>query len=279
MEKFTLELLFQIIGIGSASGLIYKSPSLYVVGDNSGYLYEYNMEAKDLQQHAIIENASANIAKKDKPDFEAITSFDDKLYVFGSGSTPKRNKMVEINTTEKEIKTNDLTDLYGVMQSFGQIKADDFNLEGAIYTGKEWMLFNRGNGKKSKNVIFTIYGKNLINEFNMISNEYKLPKINGVRSSFTDAVLVDTKIYFLATAEDTQSTYNDGEVKGSLIGVIDVATMKLEFTQKISDTHKFEGLTLYQNSDKTLEFLLCEDKDSEVLETNIYKLVLDKSTL
>ena len=83
----------------------------------------------------------------------------------------------------------------------------------------------------------------------------------------------------MATAEDTQSTYNDGEVKGSLIGVIDVATMKLEFTQKISDTHKFEGLTLYQNSDKTLEFLLCEDKDSEVLETNIYKLVLDKSTL
>ncbi|TAF60913.1 MAG: hypothetical protein EAZ58_13045, partial [Flavobacterium sp.] len=158
MEKFTLELLFQIIGIGSASGLIYKSPSLYVIGDNSGYLYEYNMEAKDLQQHAIIENASTNIAKKDKPDFEAITSFEDKLYVFGSGSTPKRNKMVEINTTEKEIKTNDLTDLYGVMQSFGQIKADDFNLEGAIYTGKEWLLFNRGNGKKSKNVIFTIYG-------------------------------------------------------------------------------------------------------------------------
>ncbi len=104
MEKFTLELLFQIIGIGSASGLIYKSPSLYVIGDNSGYLYEYNMEAKDLQQHAIIENASANIAKKDKPDFEAITSFDDKLYVFGSGSTPKRNKMVEINTTEKRLK-------------------------------------------------------------------------------------------------------------------------------------------------------------------------------
>jgi hypothetical protein len=234
------------------------------------------MEGKDLQQHAIIENASVNIAKKDKPDFEAITSFEDKLYVFGSGSTAKRNKMVEIDTFEKEIKTNDLTDLYSVMQSFGQIKADDFNLEGAIYNGKEWQLFNRGNGKKGKNMIFTIYGKNLINEFNMISNDYKLPKINGVRSSFTDAVLVDTKIYFLATAEDTQSTYHDGEVKGSLIGIIDPETMKIEFTQKISDAHKFEGLTLYQNLDKTVEFLLCEDKDSEVLETNIYKLILKK---
>jgi hypothetical protein len=28
--------------------------------------------------------------------------------------------------------------------------------------------------------------------------------------------------------------------------------------------------------DKTVEFLLCEDKDSEVLETNIYKLILKK---
>lgn len=276
MEKFTLELLFQIIGIGSASGLIYKSPSLYVIGDNSGYLYEYNMETKNLHQHAIIENASENITKKDKPDFEAITSFDDKLYVFGSGSTPKRNKMIEINTTEKEIKTDDLTDLYSVMQSFGQIKPADFNLEGAIYTGKEWLLFNRGNGKLSKNVIFTVYGKNLINEFNMISNDYKLPKINGIRSSFTDAVLVDNTIYFLASAEDTESTYNDGEVKGSLIGTIDLETMKIALTQKISDTHKFEGLTLYQNLDNTVEFLLCEDKDSEVLETNIYKLTLRK---
>lgn len=276
MEKFTLELLFQIIGIGSASGLIYKAPSLYIIGDNSGFLYEYNIEAKDLQQHSIIENAAANIPKKVKPDFEAITVFEDKLYVFGSGSTEKRNKMVEINTTEKEIKTNDLTDLYGVMQSFGQIKAADFNLEGAIYTGKEWLLFNRGNGKSSKNVIFTIYGKNLINEFNLISNNYKLPKINGIRSSFTDAVLLDNTIYFLATAEDTQSTYHDGEVMGSLIGAINMETMKLIFTQKISDTHKFEGLTLYQNSEKTVEFLLCEDKDTEVLETAIYKLTVRK---
>ncbi|MGL5112441.1 MAG: DUF6929 family protein [Flavobacterium sp.] len=276
MEKFTLELLFQIIGIGAASGLLYKEPLLYVIGDNSGYLYEYNMDSKELQHHPIIEKAAANIAKKEKPDFEAITSYGDNLYVFGSGSTPNRNKMVEINTIEKEIRTNDLTDLYNVMQSFGQIKAEDFNLEGAIYNGKEWMLCNRGNGKSNKNVIFTIYGKNLLNEFNMISNAYKLPKINNVRSSFTDAIMVDKTIYFLATAEDTQSTYHDGAVMGSLIGAINSETMKLDFTQKISDTHKFEGLTLYQNLDKSVEFLLCEDKDTDVLETAIYKLTLRK---
>lgn len=276
MEKFTLELLFHIIGIGSASGLIYKDNSLFIIGDNSGLLYEFNVESQNLQRHQIVENAGENIPKSEKPDFEAITHFGDTLYVFGSGSTQKRNSMVEINTVAKEIRTNDLTDLYGVMQSFGEIKPEDFNIEGAIYTGQEWYLFNRGNGKSAKNVLFTIQGKNLVNEFNIISNTYKLPKIKGVRSSFTDAVAIDDKIYFLATAENTESTYDDGEILGSFIGSIDSKTMKIDFTQKISGTHKFEGLTLYKNSADSIEFLLCEDNDTELLEANIYKLILNK---
>ena len=276
MQKFTLEILYHIIGIGSASGLIYKDNSLFVIGDNSGFLYEYAILSKTLQQHQIIENGTENIAKSDKPDFEAITHFGDTLYVFGSGSTEKRNKMVEINTVEKEIRTNDLTDLYAVMQSFSEIKPEDFNIEGAVYTGQEWYLFNRGNGASAKNVVFTIQGKNLTNEFNIVSNNYKLPKIKGVRSSFTDAVLLDTKLYFLATAEDTKSTYDDGEILGSFIGCIDTKTMKIDFTEKISDTHKFEGLTVYQDTNDKIEFLLCEDKDTAVLETTIYKLAIAK---
>lgn len=277
MEKFTLELLFQIIGIGSASGLIYKDNSLLIIGDNSGFLYEYQMDSKDLKRHPLLENPTENTLKKDKADFEAITHFGDSLYVFGSGSTEKRNKMIQVNSTDKKIiATNDLSDLYAVMQNFGAIKPEDFNLEGAIYNGESWFLLNRGNGSSNKNVLFTIEGKNLTNDFAILSNEYKLPKIKGLRSSFTDVILVGDSIYFLATAEDTKSTYDDGEVLGSLIGSINLKTMKIDFTQKISSTHKFEGLTLYANSKEKIEFLLCEDKDTEVLETDIYKLTLDK---
>ena len=277
MEKFTLELLFQIIGIGSASGLICKDNSLLIIGDNSGFLYEYQMDSKNLKRHPLLENPIENTLKKDKADFEAITQFGDSIYIFGSGSTEKRNKMIQVNATDKKIiATNDLTDLYAVMQNFGEIKPEDFNLEGAIYNGESWFLLNRGNGSSNKNVLFTIEGKNLTNDFAILSNDYKLPKIKGVRSSFTDAILVDNSIYFLATVEDTESTYDDGEVLGSLIGSINLKTMKIDFTQKISSTHKFEGLTLYANSKEKIEFLLCEDKDTEVLETDIYKLTLDK---
>ena len=70
MEKITLELLFHIIGIGSASGLFYKDNSLFVVGDNSGFLYEYHVDSQDLKRHPLIENPSENILKKDKPDLK-----------------------------------------------------------------------------------------------------------------------------------------------------------------------------------------------------------------
>ena len=276
MDQLKLELLFQIIGIGSASGLVYKENVLWIIGDNSGFLYEYNIDSKDVNRHPLIDNPSENILKKDKPDFEAITHFGEDLYIFGSGSTEKRNKMVQMNVADKKIiATNDLADLYAVMQSFGKIKPEDFNLEGAIYDGKSWYLLNRGNGSATKNVLFTIEGENLTDQFSVLSNNYKLPKIKGVRTSFTDAVLVDNTIYFLATAEDTVSTYEDGEVLGSIIGSIDLKTMKIKFTKKISDSHKFEGLTLYSQTSKRIEFLLCEDKDTEVLETDIYKLSID----
>ena len=277
MEKFQLSLLFKIIGLGSASGLLFQNNIILAIGDNSSYLYEYQTETSKLQRHPLAENAQENTPKAFKPDFEAITQYADSIYIFGSGSTENRNFMVQVDSKTKEvIKTQELTDLYLTMQSFAKIAPEDFNIEGVIYNGETWFFFNRGNGKTGKNVVFTVEGKNLVNEFQIISNEYKLPKIKGVRTSFTDAILVDNKIYFLASAENSNSTYDDGEVLGSIIGRIDVKKMKIDFTQKISDTHKFEGLTLYKKSSNEIEFLLCEDNDTEVLEADIYKVVLSK---
>ncbi|MBA9072473.1 hypothetical protein GGR22_000599 [Flavobacterium gossypii] len=281
MQKFQLELLFQIIGIGSASGLVYKDNSLFIISDNSSVLYEYNIESKNLESHTILETTSGapteNIPKAKKPDFEAIANFGEDCYIFGSGSTENRNKMVHFDTNQKQkIKETDVTDLYLVMQNFGNTKPEDFNIEGAVYNGENWFLFNRGNGKSGKNGIFTIGGNNLIDDFSVLYNSYKLPKIKGIQSSFTDAVRVDGKIYFLATVEDTKSTYDDGAVLGTFIGRLDIEKMKIDFTEKITTTHKFEGLTVYKENDKTIEFLLCEDKDNDDLKSDIYKLTLDK---
>lgn len=277
MGNFTLELLFHIIGIGSASGLLYKDNNLLIIGDNSSFLYEYHLESKTLNQYPLLANSAVNIPKSEKPDFESLTQFQDTVYVFGSGSTPKRNAMIEFDTIQKKkIATNNLADLYAVMQSFASIKPEDFNLEGAVYDGENWYLFNRGNGASNQNTVFTIHAKKLSEEFSLVSNDYKLPKIKGIRSSFTDAVLVNNNLYFLSTVEDTPSTYADGAILGSFIGCINLETMKVDFTKKISSTQKFEGITVYKNTTDSIEFLLCEDKDTEELKTAIYKLTLTK---
>lgn len=276
MEKFTLEILFHIMGIGAASGLIYKDNSLYIISDNSNFLYEYQMDSHDLKRHALSSNPAENILKKDKPDFEAITLFQDTLYIFGSGSTANRNKMIEFDLAQKKkIATNDLVNLYEVMQNFASIKPEDFNIEGIMHDGENWYFLNRGNGIANKNTLLSVHAKKLDQEFSLLANDYKLPKIKGVRTSFTDAVLLDNAIYFLATAENSQSTYEDGEVLGSILGRINLETMKIDFTKKISPTNKFEGLTVYAKTKHQIQFLLCEDKDSDVLESAIYKLTVD----
>lgn len=275
MNRFTLELLFQIIGVGSASGLIFDPSVLNIISDNSSYLYEYETKSAQLKRHPLLENPAENIAKKIKPDFEAITSYADTLYLFGSGSTANRNKMVKVKT-KKVVSVVDISDLYAAMQTFSGLSSENFNIEGVAYNGKSWYFFNRGNGTTGKNIVFTIEGKNLVDDFNIIFSELKLPKIKGVRTGFTDATLVQDKLYFLAAAEDTNSTYNDGAVLGSVIGRIDIEKMKIDFTRTITNTHKFEGLTLYSDSEAEISFLLCEDNDTEKLQADIYRLRLKK---
>jgi hypothetical protein len=279
MKKFQLDLFLKIIGISSASGLIYKNDSLYIISDNSNVLYEYSMATADLQKHFLIENEAVNenVPKNLKSDFEAITKYEDDVFVVGSGSTSVRNKMIQLSETRKTVLQNhDLTDLYLSMYYFAGISAEDFNIEGVIFTGEKWYFFQRGNGKNAKNGIFTIESPYFTQGYSLFYNSFNLPKINGIPTSFTDAILVDDTFYFLAAAEDSQSTYLDGEVAGSCVGQIDLKTMKLKKIKKISNEHKFEGITLFKKSEDVLEFLLCEDKDNEILESTIYKLTLNR---
>lgn len=281
MQKFQLELLFHIIGIGSASGLIFNGTSLYLVSDNAHMLYHYSMTEKKLEKINIEPQGYTGplerIPKDEKPDFEAITAMGDEIYLFGSGSTSKRNSIVHIDALSKKVSPPiDATDLYLSMQEFGAITPENFNIEAAVNDGNTWYLFNRGNGPQGKNSIFTLDGDINETSFQFVYNEVDLPRINGAPASFTDATLVDGKLYFLAAAEKTTSTYKDGEVAGTLIGRLDTESMEVEFTQIISAKNKFEGITLYKKDAKSLVFLLCEDTDSDAKASDVYKLTLDK---
>ena len=175
------------------------------------------------------------------------------------------------NNTEYE-----LTSLYENLRENTSIDIDNFNIEGAVFTGKEWLLFNRGNGRFAKNGIFRIASSQLDSSAAITFIPVELPNIKHVTSSFTDAVQVGSSIFFLAAAEDTLSTYDDGEVLGSIIGCLDLESFELQFTEQISTTHKFEGLALFNEDAESISFLLCEDKDTEEMRSSIYKLTLTR---
>jgi len=278
MHSTTLEVFAEIDGIGSASGLFLHEDLLYIIGDNSGHLNEYNIKTKKLRKIQVLFDKTLdrleNIPKSLKPDFEILCQHGDKLYILGSGSTPKRNLMIEFDLNTQKVVQKDLIETYSLIKSISKINDQNFNLEGAIFTGNEWLLFNRGNGIDAKNGIFSIQGADLAKTKQAKFNPFKLPNIEHVESSFTDAAWVKNEIFFIATAEDTKSTYADGEILGSFIGSINLQTLKLTFSNKISGKHKFEGITLLSQNEHNTTFLLCEDRDSEELKSVIYKLVL-----
>lgn len=273
MENFELSPLFNIEGISAASGLVYKDNKLYIISDSSSYLYEYDIAVEKLNKIALVKNAQENIIKKDKPDFESITLKDEKLLILGSGSTATRNTMIAFDLKSKEATIQSLDEVYSLIKSEHSITDSELNIEGYIVTDETVYYFQRGNGTQGKNGIF--FSKGDTEKPKFIFVPFDLPPINSVATTFTDAILVQDTIYFLATAEDTNSTYGDGEILGSSIGTIDLKTMALQYYFQISQKHKFEGLTLYKKTATHIELLLCEDNDTDELVSTIYKLTIE----
>ncbi len=269
MIPYTLDFQFQIAGIGATSGLVLKGDVLYLVSDNSSFLYQYKLQEKTLHKIKLLEDSEENSSKKDKMDFEVLAKKGEKLYLFGSGSTSKREKRISYHLGNKNVKAKDLTSLYKKMKVVSNISDSDFNIEGAMYHNEKWILFQRGNGESGQSGLFEINKKKEI-KFTTIA----LPSIQNTKATFTDALLVDDKIYFLAAAEASDSTYADGAILGSLIGCLSLPDFRLVFTQIITSAQKFEGLTFYKKTENQMEFLLCEDNDSEELLSNIYKLAI-----
>lgn len=283
MRKIVVDIFLKIMGISAVSGITFSDSAIHLISDLDSALYTYEQTNSKLEQTDLIpetdsvyyKNGVVNLPKKIKPDFEALYENDSLVYVFGSGSKPNRNFGYKINKSTMEYEFLDLSWLYDSMRDFAGMDEKDFNIEGVTFARGEWYFFNRGNGPESKNMIFTVQGENLVDDFNVFHQEYELPEINGHISGFSDATAVNGVLYFIATAEGTKSTYNDGEILGTMLGAIPLKDMEITFTQKISDTHKFEGITVYQKSPRKIEFLLSEDNDTDNQEATIYKMSMD----
>jgi hypothetical protein len=79
----------------------------------------------------------------------------------------------------------------------------------------------------------------------------------------------------LATAENTKKVYDDGIILGSIIGRIDIETMKIDFTKKISPTNKFKANPLYSQTKDQVQFLPVRITTLIFFKRTIFKLSLN----
>lgn len=263
---YSLLLLFNLTGINAASGLQHDQDQLYIVSDNSPYLYHYNVLEEQTDKVLLDSTQQGElIAKKDKKDFEALCDVGDALVIVGSGSKPQRQDAFIYDKRNRNVRHVSLESIYQQMQEIGEVDQDNFNIEGLTYANGVWYFLNRGNGERNQNVIFTVGGDLdfVLRPETLRAHHVQLPRIQNYITGFSDGVIVDDRLFFIATAEDSASTYHDGECKGSYLSYIRLSDWKLGPTSLLSNTKKLEGLALYGQSADTLTFILCEDPDEE----------------
>ena len=131
MDKEKLSIFAVIKGIGSASGLCLKQNFLYVIGDNSAYLYEYDVQNKTLNRIELLKGFAVleNIPKAIKPDFEVLCNYQNSLYILSSGSMSNRNQMVVYNLETKQIARHNLSSLYAKIKTKCNIDDDNLDIE------------------------------------------------------------------------------------------------------------------------------------------------------
>ena len=270
MKKFEIKPFITINGVGNSSGIVYYQDHLFIVGDNSGFLFKYHVESKKLERFPLVKNAKEITPKASKQDFESIGLYDGNLQIYGSGSSKKRNKQIGFSVANNSINKNSTKDIYKRFLETTMLTENDLNIEGVVFHNNKQYYFQRGNGAQATNGIFVVFENDI--KFKSIV----LPSILGLQCGFTDAVVHDNKCYFLATAENTTSTYLDGEIMGSIFGCVNLDTFTIEYAEQIASVEKMEGITVYKSDEKTITFLLCEDTDIEELKSNIYELKIYK---
>ena len=272
MYPYIISILMQLNGFGASSGMVHHNNQIYLVSDDSDYLFHFSVIDKKMQQIPLIENAQLQHKKKQKMDLEAIATKGNKVYLLGSGSKENRRNWIVFNRKNQKIQRFDYSGLIGEMVSKSGIPEKEINFEGLIIKGKTAYLFNRGNGKGNHNGIFEIQLKNQQLHKIVRYQSIELPDINGEKSGFSDAILKDGKIYFLATGERTENSFKDGEIAGTFFGVMNPENFKIITTFKISDHQKFEGISFRKIEEGKLTFYLCEDSDNGAQKSDIYEL-------
>jgi hypothetical protein len=221
--------------VSAASGVVQRGDFVYVVGDDELVLavFEVSSDAPGRTERVLSgELPSESAARKEaKPDLEALTvlpPFEEHphgaLLGLGSGSTPTRDRgflwaLGPDGSLHGQVREIDLAPLYTVLRE----RVEDLNIEGAAVMGRQLWLLQRGNGPRGENLIAELVLSevmgSLLHDRAVVAAElqglrsYELGTLAGGKLTFSDASpLGGELLVFTASAENSPSTYQDGEI-------------------------------------------------------------------
>ncbi len=223
--------------VRAASGICFAGDKLVVVQDDASFIAVFRPSEK--AQHFALppgpggrrrfEKRLGN--KLDKLDLESAFAFDGRVFAVGSGSLPVRERVVAFDPRDHaRTKVFDASALYAALHADLRFSGGALNIEGAAVLGHELCLFQRGNGEGESlaPAMATVDVQRFISwiegggEVPVVTRvlRFDLGSIDGVRLGFTDACACDGAVYFLASAEGSPNTVDDGGVTGSCVGVL-----------------------------------------------------------
>jgi len=266
----------------SASGVVRRGDYVYVIGDDMLQLAVFEIAANEpgrlLPALAGDLDGDSKQRGEHKPDLEALTALPPVegaphggLLGLGSGSGPERDRgffcpFAADGSLAGQPRTIDFHPVYELLRKelHGGI-----NIEGAAVFGDCLWLFHRGNEGDGPNAVAeftlidlsrTLTDDQVVDRSELSSvRAYDLGEIEGVRVCFSDATTLTSElICFTASAENAE----DGSIRGSVVGTIDVAG-DVHRLRTIDSRWKVEGVDATIDTGVISFLFVCDQDDPE----------------
>jgi hypothetical protein len=271
--------------LSAASGLVRVNARIYVVADDELHLGVFRLgDSSPGHVIRLFEGAlpdSKIERKKRKPDLEALAFLppDEKfphgaLLALGSGS--KRNRrlgaLLRLNAGGGVQGVPEVVDLSPVFAPLAE-EFHALNIEGAVVSGNELRLFQRGNRRHHENAIIRFSLSAFLGALDptetatakpLATHRIDLGQVNGIPFSFTDAAaLPGGDMVFTAVAEDTDNSFDDGPCVAAAIGVAS-GDGGLRWLRPLDHPYKVEGVDARVDGRVTRLMLVTDADDAEV---------------
>lgn len=268
----------------SASGIEIIGPTAYVIGDDSPFIYLLDAATlAPLARVLLFESAdfgTGRLPKAIKPDLECMVALTwpdgvAGVLALGSGSTTQRETGWFVPVTGTPPRRVDLAGLYQELRAHLPAGVQPLNLEAAATSATELLLFQRTVGQTNAALVFILP---LAETLKFLTGDgpvpavrqqlFQLPDIEGSPAGFSGATFVNDRLFVTASVENTSDAVLDGEVLGSFVGVVNLATqaaqlVRLAWADGRIYKGKVEGLAVRrQLAPSRWELLLVTDDDA-----------------